>query len=134
MIIDRSKSIAELENKYWNEPVYSSYLVRTCHSLREKPLEDFTPEDLRIMIGQQFYLPYLIPIALEFLDTDILSSGDMYDGDLLCILLGIDRVYWRAYPQQRILLLKMIEEQWNSLMDEDLIEEITIPVNLIKDD
>ena len=50
MTIDRSKTIEQLEQQYWGEPSYSSYLVRTCYALRSKPLED-----LRIMIGQYLY-------------------------------------------------------------------------------
>ncbi len=48
----RQKSLESLEKKTW--PALSSdegsYLIKTCNSLRKKQLQDFTTEDLRIMI------------------------------------------------------------------------------------
>jgi hypothetical protein len=63
----RQKTLENLENDYWGNPNYDSYLVRRCHELRKIPLENFSVEDLRIMIGQQISLDYLIPLALEVL-------------------------------------------------------------------
>jgi len=62
---DRSKSLQELEGEDWGEPEFQSYVVTNAHRLWRVPLRDFTVEDLRIMIGQQLGLRYLIPIALE---------------------------------------------------------------------
>ncbi|HEY4384219.1 MAG TPA: contact-dependent growth inhibition system immunity protein [Ktedonobacteraceae bacterium] len=48
-----SKTLQELEGQDWGEPNFPSYLVRTCHALRRKPLRDFTVEDLRIILTDQ---------------------------------------------------------------------------------
>ena len=80
---DRSKSLQHLEGQDWGEPTYDSHLVTECHRLRRIPLRDFTAENLRIMIGQQIGLPYLIPLALEMLRGDPFTAGDLYEGDLL---------------------------------------------------
>ena len=132
MNIDRSKTIEQLENEYWQEPPHTSYLVRTCYALRAKPLALFTPEDLRMMIGQQRNLQYLVPIALEKLENNILSSGDMYDGDLLSNLLRIDMVYWIKHPKQKTDLLKMISNQWTKIVEEELEGEISDFVDQIR--
>jgi CDI immunity proteins len=85
----RNKTLQELEEQDWGEPPFPSYLVRTCHALRRKPLRDFTVEDLRIMIGQNFSLNYLIPLAIEQLRRDPLVAGDYYPGDLLGAVLNL---------------------------------------------
>lgn len=80
---ERDQSLQELEGEDWGEPTFPSYLVRTCHALRRKPLREFMVEDLRIMIGQNIGLDYLIPLALEHLQQNPLVAGDFFPGDLL---------------------------------------------------
>ena len=46
-------------------PAEATYLVRRCHEVRNKPLDEFTVEDLRLMIGQQIALQHLVPLALQ---------------------------------------------------------------------
>jgi len=77
-----------------------TYLVRRCHELRRKPLDEFAPEDLRIMIGQQIALPFLVPRALNLLAADPLVSGDLFPGDLLEAVMRIDDSYWTQHPGQ----------------------------------
>ena len=98
MTLDRSKSLEELEGKDWGAPTYDSYLVTTIHRLRRKPLEGFTVEDLRIMIGQNIGLIYLLPIAIEHLKENPLASGDFGRGDLLKTVLSIDLTFWQEHP------------------------------------
>jgi hypothetical protein len=86
-----------LENEYWGDaPDDSSHLIRTCHSLRKKRLEDFSPEDLRILIGQQIGIQHLVPLALTVLQDNPLAEGNFYEGDLLCCLLRyVPCEYWK---------------------------------------
>src|SRR5262245_25796102 len=95
---DRSKSLQELERHDWGEPTFDSYLVTTCHRLRRKPLNQFSVEDLRIMIGQQISLSYLIPLAVERLEADPLAAGHCYAGDLLSMVLMVDEAFWISHP------------------------------------
>lgn len=74
-----------------------SYLIRTCGRLLHQKLADFSIEDLRIMIGQNIGLAYLIPLALEALDKNILAEGDFYPGDLLKSVLHSEKEYWRHH-------------------------------------
>ncbi|MEL1246041.1 contact-dependent growth inhibition system immunity protein [Flavobacterium sp. DGU11] len=92
-----SKTLDQLENTDWGEPTYSSYLVRTCHALRKKPLQDFTIEDLRIMIGQNISLEYLMPLAIPELEKNILAEGDFYPGDLLKAVLSAEGGFWEKH-------------------------------------
>jgi len=101
MPFDRSKSLQELESDDWGESTYDSHIVTECHRLRRVPLREFTTENLRIMIGQQINLPYLIPIALEVLRTDPFAEGAYYRGDLLATVLRAEAAFWRQHPELR---------------------------------
>lgn len=107
----RQKSLESLEKKTW--PALSSdegsYLIKTCNSLRKKQLQDFTTEDLRIMIGQEIGLYFLIPLAIETLTDNLFSEGDYYEGDLLKSVLDVDTKFWddnKDYWQQLNELIK----------------------------
>ena len=71
-----------------------SYLVKACNALRKKPIQDFTTEDLRIMIGQEIGLFYLMPLVIETLTNNLFAKGDMYEGDLLKNVLEVDTQFW----------------------------------------
>jgi len=68
--LDRSKTLQQLDGTDWGEPTFDSHLVQECHRLHRVPLRDFTVEDLRITIGQDIGLEYLVPLALERLHAD----------------------------------------------------------------
>src|SRR5688572_14385673 len=95
-IIDHSKSLEELENDYWGKPEFDSYVVKICHSMRKKPLNEVTIEELRLAIGQGFGLDHLMPMAIELLKNDILTEGDLYEGDLLASVISTSTFdYWK---------------------------------------
>ena len=98
MIFDRSKTLQELENNDWGELAFLSSLVVNCHKLRRKPLHNFTPADLCLMIGQGISLDYLVPLALEHLADNPLLEGRFYRGDLLLLVLSIATKFWRDNP------------------------------------
>ncbi|WP_051269837.1 contact-dependent growth inhibition system immunity protein [Flavobacterium suncheonense] len=89
------KSLEVLENQFWKEINFSSHLIKTCNELRKKQLKEFEVEDLRIMIGQNISLKYLIPLAIIELEQNILAEGDFYEGDLLISVLKSDTNYWK---------------------------------------
>ena len=93
------QTLDQLETVEWGKPTFSSYVVTNSHRLRTKPLRDFTPEDLRFMIGQQISLPSLVPMALDVLEREPFSSGDMYPGALLSNTLKADPSFWQAHPE-----------------------------------
>jgi hypothetical protein len=94
-----NKSLQDLEHADWGEPTYHSHLVTTIHRLQHLPLRQFSVEDLRIMIGQNIGLQYLVPLAIEHLRRDPLAQGDFYPGDLLTMVRGADAEFWRNHPE-----------------------------------
>ncbi len=116
----RQKSLESLEKKTW--PALSSdegsYLIRTCNSLRKKQLQDFTTEDLRIMIGQEIGLYFLMPLAIETLTDNLFAEGDYYEGDLLKIVIDVDTKFWddnKDYWQQLNELIKNSRQERNEI-------------------
>lgn len=100
-----SWTIESIEQDYWGDkPPYDSHLVTTVYKLRKKNIEEFTPEDFRIVIGQNFSLPILIPKAIDVLENDILAEGDFYPGDLLNNVLTITPKFWIDYPELKMKL------------------------------
>jgi hypothetical protein len=105
----RACSLENLENEVWEKPAEASHLIRRCHELRKIPLGQFATEDLRIMIGQQNSLDFLIPLALETLTGNLFAEGDFFPGDLLKTLLELPTTFWndnKAYWQALNNLIK----------------------------
>jgi hypothetical protein len=105
----RTKTLQELEGQDWGEPNFPSHLVTTCQALRRKPLRDFTVEDLRIMLGQNIGLSYLLPLAREHLRRDPLVAGDYDPGDLLAAVLLVEPSFWQEQPQLRKAVQEIVD-------------------------
>ena len=107
----RNKTLQELENQDWGDGSYfPSHLVLTTHALRRKPLREFTVEDLRIMIGQNMSLEYLVPLAIEQLLHNPLAAGDFYEGDLLKNVLSVEADFWQKYPELQHIIANIIKK------------------------
>lgn len=118
-IVPGDRTLSELEGDEWPAPEFRSYLVVRCHELRRVPLSEFSVEDVRIMIGQNIGLPFLIPAALRLLAEDLFVSGDFYDGDVLASLLGIEAEYWRDHPDHWRELRDLVMHHESSLAGRD---------------
>ncbi len=99
---DRRRSLQILERDHWpDQAEYPSPMVQRCHALRKFPVGELTVEDLRLLIGQDIGLPFLMPLALEIVRKDPLAEGDLYPGDLLRNMLHAPDSYWVDHPDQR---------------------------------
>ena len=107
---DRRKTLTELEGKDWGPPNFDSHLVTTIHQLRHKPLEQFSVEDLRINIGQNIALEWLLPMAIERLQDDPLVEGDFYRGDLLNAVLQIESSFWSDHRELRGIVAQIAQQ------------------------
>lgn len=109
----RQKSLESLEKNTW-PPLSTdedSYLIKTCYTLSKKQLQDFTTEDLRIMIGQEIGLYFLIPLAIETLTENLFAEGDLYEGDLLKNVLDVDTNFWDNHKNYWQQLNEIIKEK-----------------------
>ncbi|MFK0114251.1 contact-dependent growth inhibition system immunity protein, partial [Streptomyces sp. NPDC091217] len=97
---DRDRSLEELERDRWPAPpADASRLVATVHALRRRPISNLTVEDMRLLIGQNVGLSYLLPFALEVLRHDPMAEGDMYEGDLLSAVVTRSPAVWNEWPE-----------------------------------
>lgn len=112
----RQKTLENLEKDFWGKPDYDSHLVTRCHELRKLPLDGFTTEDLRIMIGQQISLDHLIPLALEVLTIDLFVEGDFFEGDLLKNVLTIETDFWNKNKNYWATLDNLIKDRRSEII------------------
>lgn len=123
--VDYARSLEQLENNYWGEPTYDSYVVRTCHAMRKKPLNEVTVEELRLVIGQGFSLDYLMPLAIEFLKRDILAEGDLFEGDLLVNVISKNTFdYWKKNKNNWHVMVTLIEQHNDILTDKMIVKNL----------
>jgi hypothetical protein len=102
------RTLDELEGVEWGPPNYPTYLVQECHRLRKKPVNEFTVEDLRIMIGQKIGLDHLMPRAVEALEHQPLAEGRYYPGDLLGSVLNASD-WLRHRPEMRSRVARIVK-------------------------
>lgn len=81
-------------------------------SIYNTPLEQLSLEDICKACRQQIHLDHVIPIALDFLQTDALA-GEMYDGELLVSLKSVPHSYWPKHPDEATELNSICEKVRN---------------------
>ena len=73
----KKQSLENLERKDLGSPKDGdSYLLTRVLQLRKTPVEQFTIEDIRAMIGQNEGLLYLITLAKDVFMHDLFAEGD----------------------------------------------------------
>jgi hypothetical protein len=112
------RTLEQLEGETWPEPDFESHVVETCHRLRSKPLDDFTVEDLRIMIGQKIGLVHLLPLAIKNLKHDPLAEGAYYPGDLLMSVIQAES-FVASSPDLLRSVLDLADQAMARLADDD---------------
>jgi hypothetical protein len=106
----RNKSIETLEERSYGDPATApTYLVKQCLTYVKLPVGNLNTEQLRMLIGQQIGLTYLIPLALDVLDKDILAEGDFYPGDLLKNVVAVDVAFWKTNTELYNQVKKLIK-------------------------
>lgn len=110
-----------------------SFLVKKTFSLvHEKAIEQFEPEDFRILLAQRLYVSLLLPSAIALLKSNPMAEGDYFEGDLLLVVLNLEQTIWMENPElieeMKAVILNAEnyledENNWNSVTDE-LLEKI----------
>lgn len=117
----KQKSLEVLENNKWpDEKEYLTGLIKRCHDYRKIPVGKLTAGELRTLIGQNIGLPYLVPIAIDFLKTDVLIEGDLYPGDLLDSVLSIEKTFWTQQLDLKRVLVDLITINSDKIKNEDI--------------
>ncbi len=122
MVFDKTKSLEELENEVMEKPKFQTSLTHSVCHLWITPLIKYSIEDLRLMIGQNIGLKYLIPIAVERLIENPFVQGDFYFGDLLLSVLSVESTFWKLHPQMYYEVIEIVAGLPDTL--KDLIQSI----------
>lgn len=117
----RQKSLKNLEHRDMGEPSteYPS-LVNKVLKLRKIPLNQFSVEDLRLMIGQNEGLPYLIQLSLDVLKEDLFAEGDFYPSDLLQNILKVPALFWTEDKELWQDIHGLIKDRMEEILEHDI--------------
>ena len=109
--VNSDLSLEELEGRRWSVPAGGeTRLMATVRELRRKPIGGLTVEDMRLLIGQDVGLAYLLPLAMEVLRVNPVAEGDMYEGDLLDAVLTRRAEAWSDFPELRREVREIVSE------------------------
>ena len=118
-----TKSIEQLEKDYWKEPSeFPTDMVKKCYQYRKISIAELTDEQIRLLISQQIGTEYLIGVALEKLEQNILTECDFYEGDLLVAVSGLPTEFWTE-KQSEFRTFKNLVELTRELLKTELGEK-----------
>ena len=107
----RHKTLENLEKDFWGKPTYDSYLVRQTHEIRKIPLAELTNQDIAMMIRQKFSLDYIVPLAIDKLQIDILAHGDTgSEGAIMDAILKIPKGFWNLNKDHWTVIKKLLND------------------------
>jgi hypothetical protein len=118
-----NKSIEELECDIWKDTEYPTELIRRSYELRKVPITNLDIDDLRLLIGQQIGLKYIVPLALRALSKDILAEGNYYPGDLLKSVLEIPKTFWVSNNSLFSELCSIVKKEVSLIRNSDIIDD-----------
>lgn len=112
----RQKSIENLEKDNWGPvPEDESSIVIRLMKLRKTPLEQFVLDDIRFMLIQEIGLFYLLPMAIEILEKDLLAEGNYYPGDLLNAVMKLKPENWKPYKAYWLKIDTLLQDRLEEL-------------------
>lgn len=118
---DEQRTLEELEGQDWGAPESApTPMLARCLALRRTSLSMLSPGDLRLLLGQQIGLKYLVPKALGLVADQPLQEADLYPGDLLSVLLQVDKKFWAHHPTELHWLLSIarsVAQQYGTIID-----------------
>lgn len=118
-----TKSIEQLEKDIWKIPSeFPTDLVEKCYRYRKISISKLTDEQIRLLISQKIGIEYLIGIALEKLERNILTECDFYAGDLLIAVSSIPTEFWNE-NQTHFRTFKNLMKQNSELIINELGEK-----------
>ncbi len=114
-----TKSIEQLEKDIWKNPSeFQTDLVEKCYRYRKISITKLTDEQIRLLISQKIGIEYLIGIALEKLERNILTECDFYEGDLLIAVSSIPTEFWNENQTEFLTFKNLVERNTELIINE----------------
>ncbi len=104
-----SLSISQIDGWIWAGEVpdpKSGGLAREVYDLRNVPIGELSVDQVLFLISQQRACQALVPLAIDWLESDPLKEVEYYPGDLLSNVLSLPSEFWEKNP---VLASKMRE-------------------------
>jgi hypothetical protein len=93
-----------------SEATRDEYPLETWYrSVRQRPIREFTVEDLCKACRQVMHIGHVVPIAVETLARNP-QAGELYDGELVVALKSIPAAYWPEHRAVANTLQQIIEK------------------------
>lgn len=122
-----NRSISQLEGWNWKGEIpvkgNSTYEEYNYYMLHNKPLCDYTKADVYFMIGQEAGMKYFLPMAIGYLNENLMVEAEDYPGDLLHRLTTLDKKWWDQFPDHHNELVKLLKDYETLLADPDMFYE-----------
>lgn len=107
----RQKTLENLEKDFWDKPSFDSYLVKRTHEIRKFPLSQLANDDIAMMLRQKFSLNYIVPLAIDKLQLDVLAFGDSSDeGAIMEAILKLPADFWNSNKDYWKIIDKLLED------------------------
>lgn len=129
--MEKDKTIEDLENDVWKEINFPTSLVERCYYLRKKKIKDLSNDELRLLIGQNIGLKFIVPVAFQILEEEILVEATYYPGDLLLSVISCDINYWKNNKASLNTLLSIYKNNLEKINNSDKEEEINKKVKTL---
>lgn len=114
-----TKSIEQLEKDIWKNPSeFPTDLFEKCYQYRKISIAELTNEQIRLLISQKIGIEYLIGIALEKLERNILTECDFYEGDLLVAVSSLPTEFWSENQTEFLNFKNIVEQNSESIINE----------------
>lgn len=120
-------SFLELEKIYgvvYEPEKYPSSLSDWYVSVRDVSLELLDVGDVCRAVRQGVFVSDLLPVAICFLEEDVLA-GDFYDGELLAALALLQDVFWKDHMFELGRIVKISENISGDVSDQRLLGEVS---------
>jgi len=118
-----TKSIEQLEKDVWKSPSeFPTDMIEKCYRYRKISIAELTNQQIRLLISQKIGVDYLIGIALEKLERNILTECDFYEGDLLIAVSSLPTKFWNKNKTEFLTFKKLVEQN-SELIKKELGEK-----------
>lgn len=114
-----TKSIEQLENDVWENPSkFPSDMIERCYRYRKISIAELTKKQIRLLISQKIGIEYLVEIAIEKLERDILTECEFYKGDLLMAIFNIPTKFWSENKADFLTFTRLVEQNSDLIKSE----------------
>jgi hypothetical protein len=107
----------------WSASKTPTGLEQWYERVRDKPLAEFSDEDLCIACRQELYLEWIVPRAISRIRINPLA-GERYDGELLVALHSVPKQFWIDHAELARGLRMVINSSRIDTSFEDVAESV----------